>query len=158
MGSCAYPGRYVYADGTVVFYCYGCSYGETDGLVGREFNGLANAPTGCTYYYANTTDMVAGTPSACPFTNCSYCSLENLSGTVTCMACLENFVLNNAGTACATATADGNCKRLDSAGTGCEECWWPYYFQATLCLKSRIDVLNVLALLLIMGLSYINFI
>ena len=57
--------------------------------------------------------------------------------TYKCYACASGYILNNAGTGCIKSVEE-RCIKIGANGIGCEECWWPYWFQSTECLMGRI--------------------
>merc|ERR1712183_326395 len=123
IANCEYAGKYIFANGKILRYCMGCA----EGYIGQDYNAFVGAPTSCNKNAAKT---------AC-VTNCAYCSM-NGPGSHLCWACKNGFVASNDGSSCiAETTSTKNCQNLNAAGTQCETCWWPYYFQGQSCLKSN---------------------
>jgi len=123
IANCMYPGKYVFANGTILRYCMGCE----SGFIGKDYNAFTNAPTSCTKNAAATTCV----------TNCEYCSMNGPLKHY-CWACKSGFVAANDGLSCvAESIKTLNCQFLSSSDTAqCETCWWPYYFQGSSCAKS----------------------
>lgn len=96
IANCAYPGKYIFANGKILRYCMGCA----EGYRGQDYNAFVGAPTSCNKNAAATTCV----------TNCQYCSMSG-PATDYCWACKNGFIASNDGTSCvAEVTATKNCQ------------------------------------------------
>merc|ERR1712037_113512 len=119
---CAYPGKYVFADGRVIRYCMGCN----EKYIGVNYDAFVGAATGC-----NQDD-----DDKCDIANCLYCGLKDAT-TASCFGCKDGFAAKTSLTEC-VSTTDSNCQVLDNAGTTCETCWWPFRFDGSTCSRAKL--------------------
>jgi len=131
ISDCAYPGKYVFADGKVIRYCMGCN----EDFIGVNYDAFVGAATGCNQ---NDTDK-------CSITNCLYCGKKDAK-TDCCFGCKDKFAASQDMTKCVAYT-DSNCQTLDSTNTKCETCWWPYRFDGSACSRSTLMYLTSVVLL-----------
>ena len=69
--------------------------------------------------------------------NCQYLGMIGAT-TYKCYSCEEGYALDNAGTGCVQFLGDQKCNQVDSSGTKCKRCWWPWWFNNFECANSKL--------------------
>jgi len=125
---------------TTADYCYACKQGSFPDASSRSVD---TAPSVMPVMFTSC----AGSNSS-GVENCAYMGVDN-SGAQVCYACESGYVLDDAGTACVAYATDSTCMQVDSTGTYCKKCWWPYWYFNTKCTGSNILKVSIVSLLLI---------
>ena len=93
--------------------------------------------------------------SAVEIENCKYMGMSGLAS-YKCYHCKNGFILKNDGTGCIEYDGDSRCIRSGENDTGCNECWWPYWFHGSLCKIS--NILHMKNITIILTFFLMNFI
>ena len=141
--NCKWGMKYNYTSDNSILttdYCYACKQGSYPDTSSRSSD---TSPSMMPVMFTS-----CGGSNSSGVSNCAYMGV-NSSGTQVCYACESGYVLDNAGTSCVAYITDSECMQVDSTGTYCKKCWWPYWYFDNKCGKSNILKVSVVLLLLI---------
>jgi len=142
---------------------WGLTYNTTTGAIDycsacdENFYPLASSHTGIAdqvYDVATASRVLPSLFTSCTesnastITNCAYMGLTksltaDAGPAYICYACMEGFMLNNAGTNCESSTEDDKCMQVDTNGK-CSKCWWPFWFLGDICSSANLVKVNSL--------------